>query len=253
MVIPNGSSFDEYEYELEGRIKPKSSPLPRRRGSVSSDDSEPEPPPNRHRKVSFADAFGLSLVSVKEFDHRDVSSPVAALEALEGVVARDAEEHFLSSLFAVPSSPEELLRKLQDQMCELECVELLPGTTAVRGTIRVLNLSYDKMVYVRTTLDGWATHFDLLAEFVPGSSDGETDRFMFKITLVPPFQKEGARVEFCLRYEIPGRTFWANNNGMNYVFFCHKRSARDAKENQQEDAKYKNKKSCLKTMRWGTA
>ncbi|XP_035280470.1 uncharacterized protein LOC118231098 [Anguilla anguilla] len=246
LVIPNGSSCDECEYELEGRIKPKSSPLPRRRGSESSDDSEPEPPPARPRKVSFADAFGLSLVSVKEFDHRDVSSP-AGLEALEGV-ARDVEEYFLSSLFSVPSSPEELLGKLREQKCELECVELLPGTTSLRGTVRVLNLSFDKMVYVRITLDGWATHFDLLAEFVPGSSDGETDRFMFKITLVPPFQKEGARVEFCLRYEIPGGTFWANNNGMNYVLFCHKRGGRDSKDNQQEDLKYKNKKSCLKAL-----
>ncbi|KAJ8382858.1 hypothetical protein SKAU_G00036360 [Synaphobranchus kaupii] len=71
---------------------------------------------------------------------------------------------------------------------------------------------------------------------------------MFKITLVPPFQREGAKVEFCLRYEIPGGTFWANNNGMNYVLFCHKRSARDGKDNQPEDFKYKNKKSCLKAM-----
>ncbi|XP_061108802.1 uncharacterized protein LOC133135646 [Conger conger] len=248
LVIPNGSSFEAYEYEVEGRIKPKSSPLPRRRGSESpdSDDSAGEPTPSRSRKVSFADAFGLSLVSVKEFDHRDVPPP--APEAPEGAGARDAaEEHFLSSLFTVPASAEELLGKLRGQMCELECVELLPGTTSLRGTVRVLNLSFDKAVYVRTTLDGWATHFDLLAEFVPGSSDGETDRFMFKITLVPPFKREGARVEFCLRYEIPGRTFWANNNGMNYVLFCHKRASRDAKDSQQDDIKYKNKKSCLKS------
>ncbi|KAJ8416388.1 hypothetical protein AAFF_G00356760 [Aldrovandia affinis] len=244
LKVVDANYWDVDEDEAEGHIKAKSSPLPRRRGSESSDDSEPEPPSARPRKVQFADAFGLSLVTVKEFDSRDASGPVG-MDALEGG-ARDSEEYFLSSLFTVPSSAEELLQRLGEQKCELECVELLPGTTALRGIIRVLNLSFDKMVYVRTSLDGWCTHFDLLAEFVPGSSDGETDRFTFKLTLVPPFEKEGAKVEFCLRYETSGTTFWANNNGMNYVLFCHQRAVRDVRDKQHEGNNHKNKKSCLK-------
>ncbi|XP_036374420.1 uncharacterized protein LOC118770760 isoform X2 [Megalops cyprinoides] len=197
LEVVDANCWDWDEDEGESRIKPKSSPLPRRRVSESSDDSEPEPLPVRPRRVSFADAFGLSLVCVKEFDSTDVSPP-PGMDALEGN-GRDPEEYFLSSLFAVPSSADELTRKLEEQKCEVECVELLPGTTTLRGMIRVLNLCFSKMVYVRTTLDGWCTHFDLLAEFIPGSSDGETDRFLFKLILVPPFEKDGAKVEFCVR------------------------------------------------------
>ncbi|XP_036375542.1 uncharacterized protein ppp1r3ab [Megalops cyprinoides] len=235
-------TWEGWGCEVEGR----SSPLPQHGGSASSDESEPEPPATKPRRVSFADAFGLDLVSVKEFDSQDATA-VPAAGPLEGGVA-DSEEYFLSSLFAVPETAEELLGKLQEQKCELECVELLPGTTALRGIIRVLNLCYSKAVYVRTTLDSWSTHFDLLAEFVPGSSDGQTDRFMFKLTLVPPFEREGARVEFCIRYETAVGSFWANNKGMNYVLFCHQRGGRDSKEKQQEDFSYRNKKSCLKTI-----
>ncbi|KAG7456102.1 hypothetical protein MATL_G00248170 [Megalops atlanticus] len=244
LEVVDASCWDWDEDEGESRIKPKSSPLPRRRVSESSDDSEPEPLPVRPRRVSFADAFGLSLVCVKEFDSSDVSPP-PGMDALEGN-GRDPEEYFLSSLFAVPSSDDELARKLEEQKCEVECVELLPGTTTLRGIIRVLNLCFSKMVYVRTTLDGWSTHFDLLAEFIPGSSDGETDRFLFKLILVPPFEKEGAKVEFCVRYETSVGTFWANNGGMNYILFCHQRAVRETKEKQYEDSNHRNKKSCLK-------
>ncbi|KAG7454711.1 hypothetical protein MATL_G00262670 [Megalops atlanticus] len=235
-------AWEGWGCETEGR----SSPLPQHGSSASSDESEPEPPAFKPRRVSFADAFGLDLVSVKEFDSQDATAAAAA-GPLEGAAA-DSEEYFLSSLFAVPATAEELLGKLQEQKCELECIELLPGTTALRGIVRVLNLCYGKAVYVRTSLDSWSTHFDLLAEFVPGSSDGQTDRFMFKLTLVPPFEREGARVEFCIRYETAVGTFWANNKGMNYVLFCHQRGGRDSKEKQQEDSSYRNKKSCLKTI-----
>ncbi|XP_035257238.1 uncharacterized protein LOC118218719 isoform X2 [Anguilla anguilla] len=225
-----------------------------RGGAASSGDSEPEPETtaSRARRVSFADAFGLDLVSVKEFSSRAVSAASVAADDDDDAAAAvepggpDPEEYFLCSQFSVPASAAELLAKLQAQRCELECVELLPGTTTLRGTVRVLNLSYDKRVRVRTTLDGWGTHFDLPASFIPGSSDGETDRFAFSLELSPPVPPEGVRVEFCLRYETPLGTFWANNSGMNYVLFCQQRGCRDGKGRQCEDTSFRSKRSCLK-------
>ncbi|XP_064175209.1 uncharacterized protein LOC135245829 [Anguilla rostrata] len=225
-----------------------------RGGAASSGDSEPEPetPASRARRVSFADAFGLDLVSVKEFSSRAVSAASVAADDDDDAAAAaepsgpDPEEYFLCSQFSVPASAAELLAKLQAQRCELECVELLPGTTTLRGTVRVLNLSYDKRVRVRTTLDGWGTHFDLPASFIPGSSDGETDRFAFSLELSPPVPPEGVRVEFCLRYETPLGTFWANNSGMNYVLLCQQRGCRDGKGRQCEDTSFRSKRSCLK-------
>lgn len=217
----------------------------------SSSDSDPDPSASRYRRVSFADAFGLDLVSVKEFCSRQTSTAAAADndDVPLDPDGPDPEEYLLRSQFSVPASAAELLAKLETQTCELECVELLPGTTTLRGIIRVLNLCYHKAVCVRTTLDGWATRFDLPAHFVPGSSDGKTDRFAFTLQLAAPLPPDGARVEFCLRYETPVGTFWANNSGVNYVLLCQQRGGRDGKGRQSEDPSLRNKKSCLKINR----
>ncbi|MCI4380250.1 hypothetical protein PGIGA_G00237640 [Pangasianodon gigas] len=222
-----------------GGIKPKSSPIPRRRSSLSCSDDEAQPPPSSSRRVSFADAFGLSLVSVKQFDTWSMCDPADPLE----IDLKDAKEYYLKLLFALPLTLEELLYRVQEQKVDLESLELLPGTTTLKGTVRVLNLCFDKLVYIRTSLDCWSSHFDLLAEYVPESSQGVTDCFSFKLTLVPPFGEQGERVDFCIRYETPFGTFWANNSGQNYVLFCHEK----AKE-QDENEKLKPK-SCLKPSR----
>ncbi|XP_030006715.1 uncharacterized protein ppp1r3aa isoform X2 [Sphaeramia orbicularis] len=236
----------------EGRIK-ACSPA----GSTeeeADEDSEPEPPPIIRRKVSFADAFGLNLVSVKEFDNAEVTDS-EMINPPEMEETLSSEEFYMSCLFTVPSSPEELDQHLELQMIELESIELLPRSTTLRGIIRVVNLCYNKWVYARITVDRWNSYFDLLAEYVPGSSDRKTDRFTFTYTFVPPFEREGTRVEFCLRYETSVGTFWANNREMNYVLFFHqKEHVKDhGPRVQEESTSYKNKRSCLKANRRGSA
>ena len=134
-------------------------------------------------------------------------------------------------------------------MVELESIELLPGTTTLRGNIRVVNLCYSKSVYARVSLDRWTSYFDLPAEYVPGSSDRKTDRFTFHYTLVPPFERMGTRVELCLRYETSVGTFWANNKEMNYVLFCHQKGQVKEPQVQEESSSYRSKRSCLKANR----
>lgn len=234
---------DDEEGEAVFGIRPKSSPLPRRRSS-DDEDSEPEPQSCGSRRVSFADTKGLSLVQIKEFDTWEIPK-LPGYESTEGE-GKDAEEYFLSPLFSLPISSEELFMKVKGQKVELESIELLPRTTILKGLIRVLNVSFTKAVYVRTTLDCWSSHFDLLTEYVPGSSDGVTDSFSFKLTLMPPLGEQGGRVDFCLRYETPDGTFWANNNNKNYVLVYHKREKGTKEKLQAENV---NKKSCLKTVR----
>lgn len=242
---PCSLDVDDDECEVFIGIRPKSSPLPRRKSSVSDDDSEPEPLLCGSRRVSFADAKGLSLVEVKEFETWDIPN-LPKLDLSEGE-GKDTDEYFLSRLnFSLSLSAEELFTKVRDQKVVLETIELLPGTTILKGVIRVLNINFRKAVYVRTTLDTWSSHFDLLAEYIPGSSDGLMDCFSFKITLVPPFGERGTRVDFCLRYETPMGTFWANNDNRNYVLFCH-RGMKEQREKQQKENL--NKKSCLKLIR----
>lgn len=244
LVIREGEQVRKHR-DLEEEGVEALSPTGSATDEDTDEDSEPEPPPVPRRKVSFADAFGLNLVSVKEFDNAEAAesyeNPPPGREA-----SLFLEEFSLSCLFTLPSSPEALDQKLRGQMVELESIELLPGTTAVRGNVRVVNLCYTKSVHIRVSLDRWATHFDLLADYVPGSSDMRTDRFTFTYTLNPPPQPEGTRVELCLRYETPLGTFWANNKGMNYVLFCYKKVPVNGAQGQEEG---KIKRSCLRPSR----
>ncbi|XP_053742301.1 uncharacterized protein LOC128771148 [Synchiropus splendidus] len=230
LAVPGLGSADlDSDEEVPG-IRPKSSPLPRRRSSASEDDFDPEPPLSGSRRVSFADAKGLSLVHVKEFGCWDVPEPSEDQES---------EECFISLLtFSLPL-PEELLTKVQEQKVELESLEVLPGTSVLRGVVCVLNISFTKAVYVRATLDCWSSHFDLLADYIPGCSQGTVDRFAFRLTLAPPSVDQHARVDFCVRYETPVGTFWANNDSRNYVIFCQRR--------RRTQRPPREKKSCLKS------
>ncbi|XP_054588822.1 protein phosphatase 1 regulatory subunit 3A [Nothobranchius furzeri] len=240
LAVPNVSflDVDEDDGAVIIRIRPKSSPIPSRKSSFTDEDSEPEPSLSCSRRVSFADAKGLSLVQVKKFDAWD--SPNPPTYDSTSTDGPEIQEFFLLPLtFSLPVPDNELVARVQEQKIELETIELLPGTTILKGVIRVLNISYDKSVYVRTTLDDWCTHFDLLAEYIPSSSDGVMDGFLFKLTLAPPFRDQRARVDFCLRYETPMGTFWANNNNKNYVVVCQK------DKGQRDNV---NKKSCLKTV-----
>uniref|UniRef100_A0A674IUP7 Protein phosphatase 1 regulatory subunit 3A n=1 Tax=Terrapene triunguis TaxID=2587831 RepID=A0A674IUP7_9SAUR len=232
--------------DIKGTLKPRFSPLPRRRNSASSEDMDAEPPSTIARKVSFADAFGFDLVSVKEFNTWDV--PITSQNDDLEVKVLTAEEYFLSPLFILPASQEDLLQKVRVQKVLLESIEFLPGITCMKGIIRVLNVSFEKLIYVRMSLDDWLTYYDILAEYVPNSCDGETDQFFFKISLVPPYQRNGAKVEFCIRYETSVGTFWANNDDKNYILLCHKKeTVQEVDDASHEEATDKYIKGCLKT------
>ncbi|XP_051886661.1 protein phosphatase 1 regulatory subunit 3A [Pristis pectinata] len=218
-------------------------PLPRRRSSSSDESSQP--PVNLSRKVSFADAFGLDLVSVREYDKWDVGSCSLGAGAQDERAPLD--EFLLLPLFELPSSPEQLKQKLYAQKVELESTEFPPGTNRMKGLIRVLNISYEKLVYIRMTLNNWESYYDILADYVADSYDGETDQFTFKIQLVPPYLKDGAKVEFAIRYETHHGIYWANNDHKNYVVLCHKKDDLNVNEKPQEELDDRNLKSCLKT------
>ncbi|NWZ34486.1 PPR3A phosphatase, partial [Brachypodius atriceps] len=246
LQVPTGSDSTSEEEDVNIDIKLRFSPRPRRRNSSTSEEEEADAPTHISRKVSFADAFGFDLVSVKEFDIWDFPNTGQENYIEDEVFPQD--EYFFSQQFTLPASQEELLQKVREQKVVLESVVLLPGITCMNGIIRVLNVSFEKQVYVRTTLNNWLSYYDILAEFMPNSCGSEMDQFCFKISLVPPFQKDGTKVEFCIRYETSVGTFWANNDDKNYTLICHKKEtvpkADDKLQNKVTD---RCLKGCLKT------
>ncbi|NXD09634.1 PPR3A phosphatase, partial [Nothocercus nigrocapillus] len=246
LEIPTVNDFSSEDEDVKSTLKPRFSPLPRRRSSASSEEEEAEPPGTIARKVSFADAFGFDLVSVKEFDTWEV--PIISQNDYKEDEVFLEEEFFLSQLFTLPASQEELLQKVREQKVLLESIVFLPGVTCMNGIVRVLNISFEKTVYVRMTLDNWQSYYDILAEFMPNSCGNETDQFCFKISLAPPYQQDGAKVEFCIRYETSAGIFWANNDDKNYTLICHRKENAPKVDNKSHrEASDRHLKGCLKT------
>ncbi|KAM6425329.1 protein phosphatase 1 regulatory subunit 3A isoform 2-T2 [Rhynochetos jubatus] len=246
LEVPTVNDFSSEDEDVKPDIKHRFSPLPRRRNSASSEEEEADTPTTIARKVSFADAFGFDLVSVKEFDTWEIPN-IGQNDDIEDEAFLQ-EEYFFSQLFTLPASQEELLQKVREQKVLLESIVFLPGITCMNGIIRVLNVSFEKMVYVRMTLNNWLSYYDILTEFMPNSCGGETDQFCFKISLVPPYQKDGAKVEFCIRYETSVGTFWANNDDKNYTLICHKKETVPKVDNKpHKEVTDRHLKGCLKT------
>lgn len=108
------------------------------------------------------------------------------------------------------------------------------------GQVAVSNMSFEKSVNVRYTLDNWSTVVEILAVYIPDSPsilrNNNYDRFMFKISLdlflngFHPTQNsqsssaEELSSELCIKYSVPGMETWDNNDGKNYQFTLSRKS-----------------------------
>jgi len=103
----------------------------------------------------------------------------------------------------------------------------------LRGTVRVRNVSYEKRVVARFTIDDWTTVSEVLARYtgpaVSGAhhcgdfDDGKWDRFAFSISLeFHAARRAGASSHsrtftllLAVRFTAPGVGEWWDNNGGN--------------------------------------
>lgn len=113
----------------------------------------------------------------------------------------------------------------------LEQTFLLIDKKYLLGQIAVRNLSYEKSVTVRYTLDHWATIVEIPTIYVPDPPailrSHNYDRFVFKISLELLFagyaQDENFRLgvltreyDLCVRFATGDCEFWDNNDSKNY-------------------------------------
>lgn len=223
---PEENDDDEEEDDAENvRLIPRCSPVPRKRGQSIIDENAEYI--RSHfciapgKKVLFADTTGGELVDVKEFVAFDSDDEEASArwEEEEAKYRKPEREPTYSVLpqFLAPSGSA-LRQAVQARKVEVEQLGPVENEPlAVSGLIRVLNVSFHKSVYIRSTMDGWVTYFDHPAEYVHGSHDGDTDQFSFKLSFAPPYTTHGSRIEFVVRYETADGDYWANNSSVNYA------------------------------------
>ncbi|EGD77191.1 hypothetical protein PTSG_08284 [Salpingoeca rosetta] len=113
---------------------------------------------------------------------------------------------------ALPHTRVAMLHALSRKYVQLE--DLTTHTPYLFFIVRVLNLAFEKSVIIRYTTDGWRSHHDVHADYLPGSSDPSSDRFYANLSF--PTAPGSGCIEFAIRYLTDGKEFWDNNDGHNY-------------------------------------
>lgn len=197
----------------------------------------------------FADVFGLDLIDVKTFFDEVPKVPRSAYKDLKGIDLNEFQSdsicdqeqssfnwHFgskvpmptaksgnglvLVPMFSQPGSFPNFFDLLREKKVSLENAYML-DSHSLRGTIRVQNVSFHKQVTIRYTTNEWKSSADLEVQYLQGSCDGFSDKFVFHLVTAP--LSVGQRIQFCIRFNAGWDQeieFWDSNNGKNYTFQC---------------------------------
>lgn len=105
----------------------------------------------------------------------------------------------------------------QTQAVRLEKIFLSTDNSMLIGTVAVANISFQKFVAARFTLDYWKTTSEVAADYSNDKSPQDGfDRFNFNIKLADLANLESKTMLMCIRYNVEGREFWDNNKDQNY-------------------------------------
>lgn len=172
------------------------------------------------KRVVFADSKGMSLTAIhvfKEFEEDPLSDLQFELSDLENAIVglRVEKEKSLVLDFAQPAADYlDFRNRLKKNFVCLE--NCIIQERALTGTVKVSNVSFEKLVQVRITFDSWKSHTDVTCAYmnnVYGCLDSDT--FSFAIDL-PNSVPHGKQVEFCVFFRTQAQTYWDNNDGKNY-------------------------------------
>lgn len=174
------------------------------------------------KNVSFADEAGYAIAAVRIFSESPDTPPQLRPELLssltKGATAGVTETPPLELNFPQPAANYVAFReKLDSNNVSLENVILKDYN--VLGTIKVKNISFEKVVKIRCTFDSWESADDISANYVPtnGANTGDStyDTFSFEISVPPTFNLH-QKIQFCISYKAGSKMFWDNNDGQNY-------------------------------------
>uniref|UniRef100_A0AC35U8B4 CBM21 domain-containing protein n=1 Tax=Rhabditophanes sp. KR3021 TaxID=114890 RepID=A0AC35U8B4_9BILA len=180
--------------------------------------------------VKFADEIGKELYTIRVMTEPSDYPPHLSPSILRRykTVEEDSDECWDSDssdngkskaswtlTFKQPASEYVKFREsLEKNKVALENVVLKNDHHRMSGTIKVVNLSFEKKVFLRLTTDGWKTFSDKVATYQPSNSK-LYDTFCFEAE-IPWDENENASIEFCICYKGGDQEYWDSNDGTNY-------------------------------------
>lgn len=213
------------------------------RTDIETEEEGALSPTREKKKLVFADDQGLPLTSVKLITERPECPPKWSAEFLEQVTGGAKPEAMPDTwevTFAQPAADYLGFKtKLDRENVALENLVVKEAENKLTGTIKVRNLSFNKTVQVRYTINNWRTQEEIFAEYVPsrfstGASYDYHDTFTFDITLPPSHIAD--KIEFCICYETDGNQYWDNNNQKNYVIVAFRPKSQQVEPKVINDA-----------------
>jgi hypothetical protein len=155
-----------------------------------------------------------------------VDKPIAVSAGSSPVETYDSEGEFPFSedqgkpelQIKVANFPEDSFNR-QTRPIRVERIYLSDDRANLVGVCAVQNISFQKLVVARFTLDYWKTTSEVVAEFCNDvrspPSDG-CDRFNFHIKLSDQANLDNKTLLLCVRYNVGGQEFWDNNDNTNF-------------------------------------
>ncbi|OAK97091.1 hypothetical protein IQ06DRAFT_40405 [Phaeosphaeriaceae sp. SRC1lsM3a] len=193
-------------------------------------------PPSRRRPSSMpgtptyskAVHFNEDIEQVRHFLHQD--RPIAVSAGSSPVETYDSETEYPFNDESHSKAPEWEIKlanfpssesyERQSAPVRVERIFLASDNQTLVGNIACANISFQKLVVARFTLDYWKTTSEVVAEFNHDvrkkQKDDGYDRFNFNIKLADQANLESKTLLLCIRYQVNGQEYWDNNNSMNY-------------------------------------
>lgn len=214
-------------------VKPALRPASRRRPS-----SMPGTP-----TYSKAVHFNENMEQVRHF--LQVDRPIAVSAGSSPVETYDSESEYP---FQEPKSKEpEWEIKLanfpttssyerETMPVRVERIFMASDNKTLVGIVACANISFQKLVVARFTLDYWKTTSEVVAEFNHGvrkkQKDDGYDRFNFNIKLADQANLDSKTLLLCVRYQVNGQEFWDNNGSINYQVDFVKKAPQQGRNRQ---------------------
>lgn len=239
------SSYEDCKSRnLVNRYKPLRSCISSKTDVDTANLGWKSPETKAKKKVVFADSKGMSLTAVhvfKEFEEDTMLDLQFELSDLEDAIVGLKAEKEKNLILDFPQPAADYLDFRNRLKKNLVCLEnCIIQERSLTGTVKVSNVSFEKVVHVRITFDSWKSYVDIPCTYmnnVYGCED--VDTFSFSIDL-PSSVAPHELVEFCISYKTHETTYWDNNDGKNYKLVHTENDPSQANVTQTMTADFNN-------------